>query len=68
MANAKICDRCGVVYSVPLKHPDICVFNSKPPHLSNEFYDLCDGCTDQLRDFMNTYKEVVNAPKEKTED
>ena len=57
MANAKICDRCGKTYVPTVKPRDISVFRSRPPHMHNEFVDLCDECTDELRKFMNLEKE-----------
>ena len=52
MANAKVCDRCGKIYAPPVKPRDMEVFQSRPPHLQNEFFDLCDECTEKLRKFM----------------
>jgi hypothetical protein len=53
MAKALICDRCGKTYHLNAHSPDIGVFKIKPPHLQNEFCDLCEECTEKLREFMN---------------
>lgn len=58
MANALKCDRCGAFYVPPAYRRKIEVTVVKNFRLYT--LDLCDKCTEELREFIYRDKEVGN--------
>lgn len=56
--NAKKCDRCGVLYEVPERTPDIRVYKYTHPY-GDTRYDLCPHCQKQLEKFLINFKLKV---------
>lgn len=57
MANAKICDRCGKVYT-RMHIGDITVNVDQHPYPPRRL-DLCDDCIDELYVFLKIKKKEV---------
>lgn len=59
MANAKKCDRCGVLYESPGYEPDIRI-NHYIHCYGDRWYDLCPTCQSMLEEFLKYKGEIKN--------